>query len=97
MTRLTAVFALMLFGCEPAVAQDLPKTFCLARKIMLSTLVEGGRQHLVGQGTTPKGELIEVYSSEDNWSLIVTHPQSGVSCAMGAGRSAWETIKEPKT
>lgn len=62
---------------------------------MLSTLVEGRRQHLAGQGTTPRGDLFEIYTSEENgtWTLIVTRPGLGVSCVAAAGREAWESMK----
>jgi len=51
---------LLLAACVPAMAGAAAKAFCLLRPIMLSTLVESGRQHRAGQGATPKGDLFEI-------------------------------------
>lgn len=96
MNRLSAALglAVLLSGCEPAFAQEQSKSFCLPRDIMVATLTQGGAQRLIGQGLTTRGELLEVWISDDppSWTVILTFPAQKVSCVAAAGREAWETI-----
>lgn len=81
-------FLLILAVPWPAAGQAL----CGDRDEITQRLEEGYQERLKEAGLTDGGSLIELWASNDTWTLLVTYP-SGISCLMAAGRD-WQDMPD---
>lgn len=92
MKSLAAGTVLLLFGFNPAIAQQP----CASRSDILTGLAAEFNEVPTAAGLTKNGVVFELILSPDgSWSIIYTLPQ-GRTCLI-AGGTAWDAVKPKGT
>ncbi len=90
MTRALAI-ALALLAFPAMAQQQMP---CAPRDVVTKSLATEHNEHVVLRGLA-NGNLIEIWlADEGGFSIILTRPEGGVSCMLGAG-SAMHRVDPP--
>lgn len=77
---------------RPSASQTMPAPLCSQRPNVVDGLRAEYGEHLVGQGVSNAGIVIEVFAAANgSWTILATNA-AGMSCLVSAGE-AWEAVK----
>ncbi len=90
MKKILLMAAILILIPATALSQQV----CNNRETMIKLLEEKYNEYPKGISTTSTGLLIERYESlnRKSWTIVVTHPQTKISCVMFNGED-WTELK----
>lgn len=92
--RLVFLCAIVVLPSFTAGAQDA--AVCGPRQDVIDRLKRAYGEYRVATGLAADGRIVEVFSSDDGWTILLTEP-SGRSCiaAVGEPGHSWQRISSP--